>query len=128
MLSSKERNIYIAGLLITVAWILYLSSYNQPDYSSEYENKIKMLDLKVDSLSNTNEGLTLKVDSLNKQVTIINHQIVLKDSKIRTLKNITNAKVKAVDFFNNDELTKFFTDRYRHYLDSIEKTHSSPSN
>ena len=128
MLSSKERNIYIAIILIVIAWVFYLSTSNQPDYSVKYVDKIKTLNLKVDSLDNINRGLTLKVDSLNKQVTIINHQIDLKDSKIKTLKNRTNTKVKAVDFFNDDELTKFFTDRYRHYLDSIEKTHSSPSN
>ena len=33
-------------------------------------------------------------------------------------------KVNAVDSFDDDELERFFTERYGQYIDSIEKTNS----
>ena len=128
MLSSKERNIYLIGLLIAIIWIVYLFSYKQPDYIDDHNDKIKVLDLKVDSLYKANEGLTLKIDSLNNQINNLDRQIGLKDNRIKTLKKITNEKVNAVDSFNNDELERFFTNRYRYYNDSIKKTNSPSSN
>ena len=35
-----------------------------------------------------------------------------------------NTKVDAVDTFNDNELEKFFTERYRQYFDSIKKANS----
>lgn len=63
MLLSKERNIVVIVTLVLVAWLIYLFSYKQPDYIDDHNNKIKILDLKVDSLHKVNEGLTLKVNS-----------------------------------------------------------------
>ena len=39
-----------------------------------------------------------------------------------------NEKVTAVDNFNNDELYKFFSNRYRQHLDSIRDANSQTSN
>ena len=128
MLSSRERNIVIVAALILVAWLVYIFSYKQPDYIDDHNSKIEILDLKVDSLHKVNEGLTLKIDSLNNQINNLDRQIGLKDNRIKTLKKITNEKVNAVDSFNNDELERFFTERYRHYSDSIKKTNSPSSN
>jgi peptidoglycan hydrolase CwlO-like protein len=128
MLSSKERNIVIIAALILVAWLVYIFSYKQPDYIDDHNNKIEILDLEVDSLHKVNKGLTLKIDSLNNQINNLDRQIGLKDNRIKTLKKITNEKVNAVDSFNNDELERFFTERYRHYSDSIKKTNSPSSN
>ena len=128
MLSSREKNIVFIAVLILIAWLVYIFSYKQPDYIDDHNNKIEVLDLKVDSLSKVNEGLTLKIDSLNNQINNLDRQIGLKDNRIKTLKKVTNEKVSAVDSFNNDELERFFTDRYRHYSDSIKKTNSPSSN
>jgi peptidoglycan hydrolase CwlO-like protein len=128
MLSSRERNIVIIAVLILIAWLVYIFSYKQPDYIDNHDSKIKVLDLKVDSLYKANEGLILKIDSLNNQINNLDHQIGLKDNRIKTLKKITNEKVNAVDSFNNDELERFFTERYRYYSDSIKKTNSPSSN
>ena len=128
MLSSRERNIVVIAGLILVVLLVYIFSYKQPDYIDDHNNKIEVLDLKVDSLSKVNGGLTLKIDSLNNQINNLDRQIGLKDNRIKTLKKVTNEKVSAVDSFNNDELERFFTDRYRHYSDSIKKTNSPSSN
>lgn len=128
MLSSKNKGNIFLVVLVVVVVLVYIFSYKQPAYIDDHSNKIKVLDLKVDSLHNVNKGLTLKVDSLNNQIQNLDHQIGLKDNRIKTLKKVTNEKVSAVDSFNNDELERFFTDRYRHYSDSIKKTNRPSSN
>ena len=124
----NERFFYLLKiiiLLVIVAWLLFS---NEEDYTEEYNAKIVALEQKVDSLHHMNDKLTFKIDTLNVQISKLDKQIGLKDNRIRTLKWKVNEKVNAVDSFNNDELTKFFTNRYRQYNDSVKKADSKISN
>ena len=101
---------------------------DKEDYVDEYNAKIKALEAKVDSLHSENEGLNNNILELNLQITNLDKEIDLQDNKIYTLNIKTNEKVSSVDLFNDDELEQFFTDRYRHVIDSIKKAHSEVSN
>lgn len=127
MLKWLKKNYPI--LVIIGACILVFQVFNdREDYVNKYNAKIEALEKKVDSLHSENDELTFKIDTLNNQITKLDKQIDLKDSRINNLKYEINTKVNAVDDFNDSELEKFFTDRYRHYLDSIAKTNSKTSN
>ena len=80
-----------------------------------------------DESTNINDGLEYKIDTLNQQVVKLDKEIDKQDKKIVTLKYKVNEKINSVDNFNDDELERFFTERYR-YIDSIKKTDSSSSN
>ena len=122
-----KRNLNL--LVIIGACIVVFTFFNKKEnYVEKYDAKIKALEQKVDSLHHINDELTFKVDTLNIQITKLDHQIDLKDNRINNLRYEINTKVDAVDNFNDDELTRFFTERYRQYLDSIKKTNSSSSN
>jgi len=124
----NERFFYLLKiiiLLVIVAWLLFS---NEEDYTEDYNAKIVALGQKVDSLHHINDELTFKIDTLNVQISKLDKQIGLKDNRIKNLKWKVNEKVNAVDSFNNDELTKFFTDRYRQYNDSVKKADSKISN
>tara|TARA_R110000764_G_C10791576_1_gene357656 strand:+ start:91 stop:417 length:327 start_codon:yes stop_codon:yes gene_type:complete len=108
-----------------VFWVL---SPDEEKYVVDYSSKIEALEQKVDSLHHINDELIFKIDTLNTQILKLDQKIGLKDNKIRTLKWKVNEKVNAVDSFNDDELTRFFTERYGQYLDSIKKTNSKVSN
>ena len=97
---------------------------DKEDYVDEYNAKIKALEAKVDSLHSENEGLNNNILELNLQITNLDKEIDLQDNKIYTLNIKTNEKVSSVDLFNDDELEQFFTDRYRHVIDSITKANS----
>jgi len=127
-MSSKERFLYVALTFLSVYYLfnMYLSS--EEKYVDEYNVKIKALEQKVDSLHHINDDLTFKIDTLNIQIVKLDQQIGSKDDKINSLKYEINKKVDAVDSFNDDELEKFFTERYRQYKDSITETHSKVSN
>lgn len=98
------------------------------DYVTEYNAKIEALEAKVDSLHGINDELTFKIDTLNVQIGKLDQELDLKDNRINNLRYEISTKVDAVDNFNDDELERFFTERYRQYLDSITKTNSTSSN
>ncbi|MDA7616766.1 hypothetical protein N8579_00145 [bacterium] len=101
---------------------------DKESYVSEYNDKIIALEQKVDSLHHINDELTFKIDTLNVQIGKLDQQLDLKDNKINNLRYEISTKVDAVDDFNDDELERFFTERYRQYIDSIKKTNSKTSN
>ena len=127
-MGSKERVIYILKIIVLIcilAWLLYTDEEN---YVDDYNAKIEALEEKVDSLHNINDNLTYKIDTLNLQISSLDKEIHNQDNLIKNLRIKTNEKVKAVDTFNNAELYKFFTERYRYHLDSLRRTDSETGN
>ena len=100
---------------------------DKESYVSEYNDKITALEQKVDSLHHINDELTFKIDTLNVQISKLDQQLDLKDNKINNLRYEISTKVDAVDSFNDDELERFFTERYKQ-VDSIKKTNSKTRN
>ena len=127
-MSSKERFLYIALLFLGGFYISFLFFSKDEDYISDYDLKIEVLNQKIDSLHHINDELTFKIDTLNTQIVKLDQEIDLKDNRINNLRYEVNTKVDAVDSFDDDELEKFFTERYRQYKDSITETHSKVSN
>ena len=81
----NERFLYslkIVILLVIIAWLLFS---DEEDYTENYNAKIVALEQKVDSLHYINDELTFKIDTLNNQVSKLDQQIDLKDSRIKTL-------------------------------------------
>jgi uncharacterized protein (DUF3084 family) len=127
-MSSKERFLYIAIVFFGAYYLINMYSSNEDEYINEYNSKIEALENKINSLHNINEELTLEIDTLNGQITKLDQEISKQDNKIVILKRQTNEKVNNVDSFGDDELERFFTERYRQYFDSIKKTNSQTSN
>ena len=124
----RERVIYIIKIVVLICIIAWLLFTNRERYVEEYNAKIEALEQKVDSLHGINDELTFKIDTLNNEIVKLDKEINVQDNRIRTLKWKINEKVTAVDNFNNDELYKFFSNRYRQHLDSIRDANSQTSN
>ena len=127
-MSSKERFLYFAIIFFNVCYLINMYSSNEEEYINEYNSKIEALEQKVDSLHHINGELTFKIDTLNVQISKLDQELDLKNNRINNLRNEINTKVDAVDSFNDNELEKFFTERYRQYFDSIKKANSKTSN
>ena len=123
----KERFFYIL-IIASLVYAVYYLFHNNEEYVMDYTLRIEILEQKVDSLHSINGELTFKVDTLNQQISQLDNQIDLKDNRIQTLKYKVNEKVNAVDSFNGDELKRFFTERYKQYLDPTTKVDSTSSN
>ena len=124
----KERVVYILKIIVLICIVAWLLFTDRERYVEEYNAKIEALEQKVDSLHGINDELTFKIDTLNTQIKGLDKEISLKNSRINNLKYEISTKVDAVDDFNDDELERFFTERYRELLDSIAKTNSKTSN
>tara|TARA_B100000282_G_C31715273_1_gene483192 strand:+ start:1211 stop:1594 length:384 start_codon:yes stop_codon:yes gene_type:complete len=125
---NKERFSYIALIVVLISILVWFAFSGNEEYVDAYNAQIEALEKKVDSLHSENNELTFKIDTLNTQITQLDQQLDFKNNRINNLKNEINSKVNAVDDFNNDELKRFFTERYGQYLDSIRKTNSKVSN
>ena len=127
-MASKERFIYLILLILGSTYIYYISVLDSTNYVDDYNTKIENLEQKIDSIHNLNNELTVKIDTLNTQIVQLDQELDLKDNKINNLKHEINTKVDAVDSFSDDELERFFTDRYRQYFDTIKKSNSETRN
>jgi len=112
-MSSKERFLYIAIVFFGAYYLINMYSSNEDEYINKYNAKIEALEQKVDSLHHINDELTFKIDTLNVQISKLDQEIGLKDNKINNLRYEISTKVDAVDNFNDDELERFFTERYK---------------
>ena len=84
-----------------------------------YQLKIEMLEQKIDSINQQNSELKLEADSLSSRISEYDIKIQKLNSRIYVIKKQTEQKLDAVDNFGDDELERFFADRYRQYKDSI---------
>ena len=127
---SKEKFLYIIILIFcgALSFSIFSSFFDKEDYIDLYNTKIENLEYKIDSLHHLNGKLTSKIDTLNIQVLYLDQELNSKNSKINNLKYEINSQIKAVDSFDDSELEKFFTNRYRQHLDSLKKSSSSSHN
>jgi len=99
-----------------VAWMIWGQPKIDVDIES-YELKIQLLEQKIDSINIQNNELKLEADSLYVKITSYDQEIKKLNSRIYVIKKQTKQKVDAVDSMFDDELQKFFTDRYRQLND-----------
>lgn len=119
-------NIILFSLAVSILYILF--GPEDKSYINEYNLKMESLETKIDSLHNVNNDLVVEIETLNTQIVVLDQEISKQDSKIVTLKKQTNEKVNNVDLYRYDELERFFTERYRQYIDQTKKTDSTISN
>ena len=101
-----------------VAWMIWGQPKIDVDVES-YELKIQLLEQRIDSIQVQNTELKVEADSLNNRISEYDIKINQLNSRIYVIKKQTEQKLDAVDNFGDDELERFFADRYRQYKDSI---------
>jgi len=124
VLNFKERAVYILSIVFLASLLFYFVFAGDEEYVIDYNSQINNLENKIDSLHGINSTLNTQIKGLNDQISSLDNELILQDNKIFKLKKEVNEKINDVDFFNDDELEQFFTDRYRQYLDSIRKKDS----
>lgn len=110
-------NIVLSVLLIVL--VIYVFQPSDLSYIKEYELKIENLEKKVDSLHSDNLLLEQQADSLEFKITEYDIKIKKLNSRIYVIKKQTQKQLDAVDMFGDDELERFFAERYRQHQDSI---------
>ena len=118
MLKWIKKNYHL--FVILGAGIIVFNFFSKKeDYVEDYSLKIQALEAKVDSLHAENSELVKESKVLENQLANYDKRIKNLNLKINVIKNETQQKIDAVDSFGDDELERFFTERYRQYKDSI---------
>jgi len=113
------NRISVILLCITTLCIFWIINEKEDIDVQSYLKKIEMLEKKVDSLHTKNEALDKQADSLELQLGEYDKKIRNLNNSINVIKRETNEKLNAVNNLTDDELERYFTERYRQYKDSI---------
>lgn len=111
-------------IILGACFIAFNFFQEKEDYVEDYNLKIQALEAKVDSLHAENSELVKESKVLEDQLLSYDKRIKNLNLKINVIKKETQQKLDSVDFFGDDELERFFAERYthilqRHYTDSI---------
>lgn len=124
----NTQNIIILILAGLILYNIFLNNTIKTNVQ-EYEDKIDLLQTKVDSVNSLNKELDSKINNLNNQITLIDTDIDNVQSNITTIKTKTNEKINSVDSFTYSDLEQFFADRYKERFNSApEAVNSKVSN
>lgn len=102
-----------------VAWIVWGRGTEIEVDVASYQLKINKLEQRIDSINTSNELLKLEADSLNQRISEYDVKIQKLNSRIYVIRKQTQEKLDAVDTFGDDELERFFAERYRYNKDTI---------
>lgn len=120
----KKFYTILAYIIVSLVCLLIWNSRNTKDkYEEEveeYESKIEELQENIDSLYEVNDSLEVKMDSLFVEIEISDQKIVKLNLNLDEIKIKNNQISSTVNSFSDDELQKFFTERYGYLKDSID--------
>jgi|TARA_B110000879_G_scaffold52686_1_gene74792 hypothetical protein len=126
-LKNLQGYLLFAILGMFVAWMIFGQEPITVDVKG-YETKISDLEKIVDSTYTLNTELTTKLNQMTITLQKSDAKIKQLNGRIWTIKKETDEKLNAINSYTDDELTSFFTDRYRYLKDSIAKGNSKGSN
>jgi len=115
--------------ITALAIFFILKQENKPDVDiSQYETEINLLQIQLNELQEANDSLATIEKELESK--IASYDVTIKNLKgqINVIKRETKAKLDSVDKFGDDELERFFAERYRQLYDSIKKANSETGN
>lgn len=107
-------------ICITAIAIFFILKQQQEEFDlSPYLDQIEALEKKVDSLHTKNVALEKEADSLELKMGEYDIKIKNLNYSINVIKRETKAKLDSIDKFGDDELERFFSERYYSKTDSI---------
>lgn len=104
---------YLVVVIATLLIVWVLKPFSPKVDVAHYESLIDELEQKVDSLHAKNDILVLEADSLELQLIESDKKIKQLNSRIYVIKRETQKQLDAVDLFGDDELERFFANRYK---------------
>ena len=107
-------------ICLTAVAIFFILKQQQEEFDlSPYLDQIEALEKKVDSLHTQNYALQKEADSLELKMGEYDNKINNLNYTINVIKLETKAKLDSIDRFGDDELERFFAERYKQLNDTI---------
>ncbi len=113
----QKRITWIISTVLLLCVLFYLI-FGSPVDTKPYENRINQLESKIENLQQRDYILSLEVDSLKViETSLINQNEALK-FEINEIQSDYTEQIDRINDSSVDDLTEFFTNRYRHLLRS----------
>lgn len=124
---NRINTVIICVTALVIFFILKQESIPDVDIT-KYETEINLLQIQLNELQEVNDSLVIVEKELEEKIS--SYDIAIKNLKgqINVIKRETKAKLDSVDRFGDDELERFFAERYRQLYDSIKQTNSETGN
>mgnify|MGYP006439018479 FL=1 len=124
---NRINTVIICVTALVIFFILKQESIPDVDIT-KYETEINLLQIQLNELQEVNDSLVVLEKELEEKIS--SYDIAIKNLKgqINVIKRETKAKLDSVDRFGDDELERFFAERYRQLYDSIKQTNSETGN
>lgn len=104
-------------LLCITTLVIFFILKEQPKLDiQKYENEINMLQSEINQLEIANDTLLVKAAILNEKIVEYDNTIEKLNNQIDVIQDETKKKLDSIDRYNNDQLQKFFSERYRHTI------------
>ena len=106
-------------LCLTTLAVFYILQKGPEIDIEHYETQINILQQQIKQLEGVNDSLV--VESKELEVKLASYDVKLKNlnNEVNVIKRETKAKLDSIDKFGDDELERFFTERYYSKADSI---------
>jgi septal ring factor EnvC (AmiA/AmiB activator) len=106
-------------ICLTALGIFYILQ-KQPQIDIEqYETQINILQQKITFLEGVNDSLETESKELEIKLASYDEKLKNLNREVNVIKRETKAKLDSIDKFGDDELERFFSDRYYSKTDSI---------
>ena len=107
------NRISVILLCITTLGIFYILKEKAKVNIQRYEDQISTLQSQINQLEGVNDSLQIQAAVLSDKLVQYDNTIDKLNKEIDVIQDETKKKLDSVDRYNNDQLQKFFSDRYR---------------
>ena len=115
-------------ICIAAIAIFYILNKESDIDITQYETEINLLQIQLNELQEVNDSLQTVEKELEAKMASYDNTIRNLKGQINVIKKETKRKLDSVDQFGDDELERFFAERYRQLNDSISKARSETGN
>ena len=115
-------------ICIAAIAIFYILNKESDIDITQYETEINLMQIQLNELQEVNDSLQTVEKELEAKMASYDNTIRNLKGQINVIKKETKRKLDSVDQFGDDELERFFAERYRQLNDSISKARSETGN
>jgi peptidoglycan hydrolase CwlO-like protein len=98
-------------------YVIFLNKQKN-DVEINYKKELRKTEKTIDSLYVVNKKLDKEISLIDKQLKNIDKKVIKKEKKINKIKQKTDEKIIYIDSYNVNQLSDFFTNRYKKTSDT----------
>ena len=113
------NRINVILICITALAVFYILQKGPEIDMRKYQTEINILQQQIKQLEGVNDSLVVESKELEIKLATYDEKLKNLNREVNVIKRETKAKLDSIDKFGDDELERFFSERYYSKTDSI---------